>query len=193
MRFKTPNSESSAFVSKERPSISVGVSLPPINTGATTTSTKSNTFRLAIRDIARAEAPLSEEFLLKRIVRAFGREKVTKVVVNEFNTHMKGCEKNGILRRDGFLYMNNMEEIRLRVPGDRREVKYIAIEELADWLLTLIRQNVTATRDGLYKTLANLLGFTRASEAMTARFEEALHILKTAGKVIEENGTLTAT
>ena len=148
------------------------------------------TFGRAISAITAAEAPLSEEFLLKRIVRAFGREKVTKVVISEFDTRMAGCEKRGILRRDGFLYLRDMKEIRLRVPGDKREVKYIALEELADGLLTLIRQNVTATRDGIYKTLASLLGFTRTSESMTARFEEALRRLKEAGSVKEEDGIL---
>ena len=151
------------------------------------------TFQRAIRRIAKVEAPLSEEYLLKRIVQAFGREKVTRVVVGEYNSRMEGCERLGLLRRDGFLYLQDMGEIRLRVPGVKREVKYIALEELADGLLAILRQSVTANRDGLYKTLANLLGYARASDSMAERFEAALWMLEEEGRVTEADGVLGLT
>ena len=97
----------------------------------------------------------------------------------------------GIIRRNGFLYLQGMDKPKFRVPGDRREIKYISIEELADGLQTLIEQNVTASRDGLYKTLTNLLGFSRTGDAIVARFEEALTLLKQQDAVKEEDGLLS--
>ena len=97
----------------------------------------------------------------------------------------------GILRRNGFLYLQGMDKPKFRIPGDRREIKYISIEELADGLQTLIEQNVTASRDGLYKTMTNLLGFSRTGDAIVARFEEALTLLKQQDVVKEEDGLIS--
>lgn len=144
-----------------------------------------------VREILETEAPLSEEFFLKRIISYFGREKVTKPVLEEFNRKMLGCRDRGIIRRQGFMYLRDMGDPKLRIPGDRRDVKYIAPEELADGLRTLIEQNVTVTRDGLYKSMTNLLGFSRTGETMSSRFEEALNILKKNGTVKEEDGLLS--
>lgn len=69
----------------------------------------------AILDV---EAPLSEEWLLKRIVFMFGREKVTNVVRDEFNLRMKNCGKAGIVRKDGFFYLQGKEIPMLRVPSE---------------------------------------------------------------------------
>lgn len=145
----------------------------------------------AVREILETEAPLSEEYLLKRIVYLFNREKVTKVVLDDYNRRMYRCGTMGIIRRNGFLFLQGMDSPKFRVPGDRREIKYISIEELADGLLTLIEQNVTATRDGLYKTMTNLLGFNRTGEAIVARFEEALTLLKRQNLIKEEDGLLS--
>ena len=143
----------------------------------------------AVREILETEAPLSEEFLLKRIVYLFQREKVTKVVVDQFNDLMRRCETMGIIRRNGFLYLQGKNDFNFKVPGDRREIKYISIEELANGLYTLIKQNVTATREGLYKTMTNLLGFNRTGDAIVARFDEALLLLKK-GNIIKEEDDL---
>ena len=145
----------------------------------------------AVREILETEAPLSEELLLKRIVWFFSKEKVTKVVLNDYNHKMYRCENMGIIRKNGFLYLQGMDKVKLRIPGDRREIKHISIEELADGLYTLIEQNVTATKDGLYKTLTNLLGFSRTGDAIYVRYEEALALLKRQNIIKEEDGILS--
>ncbi len=154
---------------------------------------KNNMYYLqnTIREILETEAPLSEEYLLKRLVYLFDREKVTKVVVEEYNRRMFRCETRGIIRRNGFLYLNDMEQPKLRIPGKRREIKYIAIEELSDGLLTMIKQNVTVTKEGLYKTMTNLLGFSRTGDAIVTRFDEALKFLNDQGKIKEEDGLIS--
>ena len=82
-----------------------------------------------IREILEIEAPLSEEYLMKRIVKMFGREKVTSYVVDRFNNRMFGYERYGIIRKNGFLYLQGKSNYTLRIPGDKREIKYIALEE----------------------------------------------------------------
>ncbi|WP_027215238.1 hypothetical protein [Butyrivibrio fibrisolvens] len=128
--------------------------------------------------IMEVEAPVSEEYLLKQIFFIYNREKVTSVVKQQFASQMYGCERNGIVRHKGFLYLVDQKKISLRVPGDKREIKYIAPEEIAAGLMTLLKQNYSAEKDGLYRTLANQLGFARMGDAIVARFDEALGILK---------------
>ncbi len=139
----------------------------------------------SVREILVTEAPLSEEYLLKRIVSLFDREKVTKFVIDEYEWRMQGCREKGIIRKDGFLYLSEMDDPKLRVPGDRREIKYISIEELADGLLVLIGQNVLISKENVYKKLTSQLGFNRTGEAIVKRYDLALELLKKK-KLVEE-------
>lgn len=136
-------------------------------------------FQAVIVEILKIEAPLNEEWLLKRIAWMFGREKVTSVVQREYETRMNGSSERGIVRRDGFLYLQNQTNYVLRVPEDeeKRDVRHIAKEELAAGLLTVIEQNVTADKESVYRYVAKELGFTRVGEAIYRCFDEALETL----------------
>ncbi len=136
-------------------------------------------FQTVVVEILKIEAPLNEEWLMKRIAWMFGREKVTSIVQREYETRMYGCSRNGIIRRNGFLYLQNQNDYVLRVPGDgeKRDIKYIAREELAAGLLEVVEQNVTADKDGMYRCVAKALGFTRVGELIYNRFDDALDML----------------
>ncbi|SCY14145.1 DUF4011 domain-containing protein [Butyrivibrio sp. INlla14] len=134
--------------------------------------------QLYVKNILEIEAPVSEEYLLKRICFIYGREKVTSVVRQQFTMDMRGCDRNGIIRRNGFLYLSDQNKFMLRVPGVKRDVKYIAPEELAAGLHVLLKQNYTAEKDGLYRALVNQLGFTRIGDAIYAKLDEALGLLR---------------
>ena len=134
--------------------------------------------QLYVKSILEVEAPVSEEYLLKRICFIYGREKITSVVRQQFTYDMRGCDKNGIIRRNGFLYLSDQNKFMLRVPGVKRDIKYIAPEELAAGLHVLLKQNYTAEKDGLYKALVNQLGFTRMGDAIYAKLDEALRLLR---------------
>ena len=146
-------------------------------------------FTSGIREILELEAPLSEEYLLKRIAPYFGREKVTKVVVQEFDRLMRNCRRDGIIRRNGFLYIEGESDIKLRIPGVKRDIKYISIEELADGLTTLMKQNVNVPKEELFKSLTQLLGFNRTGDAIVTRYEQALALLKR-NRVVEETNDI---
>lgn len=140
-----------------------------------------------VKTILKVEAPLSEELLLKRIVWYFDREKVTSLVQQKYEQQMYGCQRNGIIRRNGFLYLNDAGEIKFRTPGDiTRDIKQIAPEELAVGMLEILRQNITADKNGLYRSLALQCGANRLSKAISESFDEALRLLKSS-VVIEDN------
>ena len=132
-----------------------------------------------LRLILEVEAPISEELFLKRTVRDFDREKVTDAVWEQFQKRTSRCISEGIVRRDGFMYLKN-KPVELRTPSEdfTREAKYISLVELAEGMFKIISKNITVERLGLYRMLAKLLGFSKLGEAMVRRFDEALALIK---------------
>ena len=170
-------------------------------TGALGIIISSNYFADGVREILDVEAPLSEEYLLKRIVSLFDREKVTKVVLEQFDWKMRNCNCYGVIRKNGYLYLSepktgvlripnsNVVLYKLRIPGVTRDIKYIAPEELAGGMYELIKQNDTVTKDGLYKYMTNILGFSRTGEAIVEKYDQSLAIL-TKAKLVTKNKDL---
>lgn len=145
-------------------------------------------FKVMIKAILEIEAPLSEDLLLKRLVWLFGREKVTSVVQEAYEQQMSGYQRYGIIRRNGFLYLNNGKEIQFRGPGDiEREIKQIAPEELAAGLFEILKQNVTADKGGLYRSLAAQCGVTRVGKAINEAMDAALNVLLQNNSVVIED------
>ena len=135
-------------------------------------------FKGMIKAILEIEAPLSEDLLLKRIVWCFGREKVTSVVQRNYEQQMYGCQQYGIIRRNGFLYLNTEKEIQFRGPGDiERDIKQIAPEELAAGMYEILKQNVTADKNCLYRSLAAQCGVARVGKAINEAMDAALDVL----------------
>lgn len=131
-----------------------------------------------VRAILEIEAPLLEDLLLKRIVWLFGREKVTSAVRRAYEQEMRGFQSYGIIRRNGFLYLDNGGNIIFRVPGDiKRNIKQIAPEELASGMLEIIKQNMTVDRNGLYCSIAAKCGITRLSKTNIEILDTALSLL----------------
>ena len=81
----------------------------------------------------------------------------------------------------------------LRVPGEydeKREIKYISLEELAAGMLVIIEHNVTVDKAGMFKLLANELGFQRVADNILARFEGALELLDSFTEIDGNNITM---
>ncbi len=136
-------------------------------------------FKGMVKAILEIEAPLSEELLLKRIVWYFGREKVTSVVQRSFTQQMRGYRQYGIERRNGFLYLDSAREFVFRRPGDiSREIRQIAPEELAAGMFEILKQNVTADRTALYRSLAAQYGITRLGRAVNEAMDAAFALLR---------------
>lgn len=135
-------------------------------------------FKAIVKEILEVEAPLSEDLFLKRIVWYFEREKVTNVVQRAYEQQMYGYQRYGIIRRNGFLYLDNGKEVQFRGPGDiERDIKQIAPEELAAGMFEILKQNVTADKSGLYRSLAAQCGVTRVGKAINEAMDAALNVL----------------
>lgn len=144
-----------------------------------------------ILEVVKNEAPVSEEWLLKRMCCLYGREKVTSYVTETFGREMARPEDYGYVRRKGFIYVKDNHRYILRVPSEsfRRELKYICNEELAAGMLFFIKKNISVEKEGLYQTMAKILGYKRLTDDMEERFDEALFLLRTL--VTDNDGMLS--
>ena len=149
-------------------------------------------FQAFVKKVMDIEAPVSEEWLLKRIPWMFGREKVTKAVKDEYEKKMFRCERNGIIRRNGFLYSSGMKEFELRVHtgvDDKRDISYICREELGSGMFEIIKQNMSIEKESLYKYLAKLLGINRLTDKVVWKMDDALDAIKTLVEI--DNGIIS--
>ena len=149
-------------------------------------------FQAFVKKVMDIEAPVSEEWLLKRIPWMFGREKVTKAVKDEYEKKMFRCERNGIIRRNGFLYSSGMKEFELRVPNgvdDKRDINYICREELGSGMFEIIKQNMSIEKESLYKYLAKLLGINRLTDKVVWKMDDALDAIKSLVEI--DNGIIS--
>lgn len=134
-----------------------------------------------VRKILELEMPMSEEWLLKRIAFLYYREKVTSVVLEEFECDMASCDRLGIIRKNNFLYLKDWKFPSLRVPRHSdipRDIKYISLEELANGMYVLIKHNISVEKNGLFKLLTQQLGFSRIGESIYNRLESALTLIE---------------
>jgi hypothetical protein len=110
-------------------------------------------------------------------VEIFHREKVSSVVVAEYREAMSDYQNRGIEILDGFLYLRDQTDFQLRIPApdqSPRDIKYIALEELAAGMYEVICQNVSVDKNCLFHLIATKLGFARAGNAIQERLEQAL-------------------
>ena len=132
-------------------------------------------------NVIKAEAPVSEEWLLRRMVFMFGREKVTSVVKEQFTKTIQSLSKYGVVCKNGYLCMDGAPMPMLRVPDKNareiRDVKYIPLEELALGMEEILKQNVTVEKGGLFRLLVSQLGFARIGDAILDRLEDALDFI----------------
>ena len=123
------------------------------------------------------EAPLSEEFFLKRTSWLWGKDKVSPEVRQRFDALMYDCGKYGITRKNGFLYLTD-KPVAFRSQGNiERDIKHIAPEEIAAGLLQIIQQNGSVKKDALYRTLASFCGIKRNGKIVCEHFDAALNLL----------------
>lgn len=142
-----------------------------------------------IGEIVKVEAPVSEDWVLKRVGALYKERKITTSVRNEYKKELDGYTGK-VVRKDGFLYYGEIRSCMLRVPAEfdtPREIKYIELQELANGLRVLLARNLMAEKNGLFKLLAGQLGFARLSETAQERMDAALALL---GDEVERNGEM---
>ena len=137
---------------------------------------KTGSFLKCVRKVLEKEIAVSEESFLRRIVSPCYRQtRVSKSINAKFDEDMLFCGQEGILRRDGFIMLDNVEKIPFRIPGSERKIEEIHPQELADGMRTLIKQDGAVDKKSLFQAIAKLLGINRLGSNVYECLENALN------------------
>lgn len=129
-----------------------------------------------IERVVAQEGPITEEMLLERTVHLFGRTKVNDTVRTMFKYSMVK-HKDRIFKVDDYYTTDTTKPIKLRIPRygyPPRDIYHIPLAEIMHGLSEIIRKSIGITREGLYKTLCDLLGYSRVTEKIKVRLDLAL-------------------
>lgn len=92
---------------------------------------------------------------------------------------MRGCQKCGIIRKKGFLYLDSSTAIQFRVPGDiSRPIECIAPEELAAGMFEILKCNGMMEKKDLYRALTRQCGVHRLGKGIEKILDKALYTLE---------------
>ena len=139
-----------------------------------------------IEYIVRKEEPICIEFLLKRICFVYGRTKVTNVVRKLFEEDLDTLD---LIEKDGFLSTKAYTNLPFRINSNRL-IEYVPSLELQDAIYTIVKKSNGIEKDGCFKIVAKLLGYSRMSEHAYEYLENALVFLMLEGKVVEKENRL---
>ncbi len=139
-----------------------------------------------IQYIVEKEEPIHIEFLLKRICFMYGRTKVTNIVRDYF---LKDLSELDLINKDGFLMVHHLTESAFRV-GSERSIEHIYPQELVDAIYRVVKKSNGIAKDGCFKAIIKLLGYTRMSENTLNYLNDALVFLKLEGKIVEKSDCL---
>lgn len=135
----------------------------------------------AVFAIIEQEAPISEEWLLKRLCRSYyKREKVIDSVRKDFSKDIaiikQGTDK--VVSKNGFYYIRGQKiPFRKSNNSEERKMEYVAKEELANGMYKVLRTIMFSDKEGLYRTMAHLLGYAKTSKNMQEYLDSALALL----------------
>ena len=132
-----------------------------------------------VERIVAKESPISAEWIMKRTIGYFGREKVTNVVREEFNNQLRFIE--GIKVQNDFLYWSNAGPVKFRIPtegSEPRKIEYIAVIEIVKGMRAVIEQNIEIDKDSLFRAVSTYLGYGKLGAAIIKRFELAIEFMK---------------
>lgn len=139
-----------------------------------------------IKYIVSKEEPIHQEFLLKRICFMYGRTKVTNIVRDYF---LKDLSELDLINKDGFLMVHRIINQEFRI-GSERNIEHVYPAELADAIYRVVKKSNGISKDGCFKVIIKLLGYTRMSENTIQYLEDALVFLKLEGKIVEKSECL---
>ena len=136
-----------------------------------------------------AEGPISIDYLLKKICYIWDYEKATQRVKELF---MHQFRSNIVTRENNFLYGPDQKNYAMRenIGEVLKDINYISEYELRNGMYAAVEANVQCKKEDLYSFIRDHLGFNRAGDKMTNRFDRAFELLKPY-IIIDKNGFIS--
>ncbi|GGG44101.1 DUF3320 domain-containing protein [Hymenobacter glacieicola] len=150
---------------------------------------------LWLAQVVRIESPVHLEEATRRLAQASGATQVGARIRKAGQDAALLAHNLRHVRREGdFLWDNAMQQPPLRdrsqLPAISRKLGFVAPEELARALRTVVEQSFALPREAVFLPAVRLLGFARLSEEMRQQLEPVLLELLEQGSLLEVNGVL---
>ena len=155
---------------------------------------KSNLQNLSARieAVVKVEQPIHLDVLYRRLASAFGNEKATKPVRDTIDQALNMIMANEIVIEDGFVRFKNFTEIRARIPmgTQDRSIEYISKPEIADAMLTVIRNSFGIDKDALCAEVTSIFGYDRMGSKITKAMNDTIDYMLNKDMVIIMDGKM---
>ena len=142
---------------------------------------------IMVKKIIEYEAPITKEYLYKRVSTILGKKSVTAIVKNLVDSSLND---DIIIRNDAY-YINPNIEVSLRINSDR-SIDLIPVDELMDGLYRIVKDASYINRHDAYKRLNQILGFKRVTEGIKERLNSCVIFLQLEGKIKVNGDGLSA-
>ena len=141
-----------------------------------------------IRQVIKAEAPISAALLQKRVLQSYGITRAGSRMLSCYQTALRSLKLPVTVQSEGeFLWAENQspEQYSLcRRDGVHRELKEIPVQELSNALIAVLREQISMNHGDLLREAAKKLGYQRLGTAATAALEMAVVYAETMGTLI---------
>ncbi|WP_139924991.1 DUF3320 domain-containing protein [Hymenobacter sp. DG01] len=148
-----------------------------------------------LTQIVRIESPIHLDEATRRLAQASGATQVgARMRKAGRDAALLAANLRHLRQHGDFLWDLSMQQPPLRdrsqLPAISRKLTFVAPEELARALRTVIEQSFALPREAVFLPTVRLLGFSRLSEEMRQQLEPVLTGLLERGEVAEVNGIL---
>lgn len=128
-----------------------------------------------IVEVVKQRFPIHYDLLCKELAPLFGNEKATVKVKREVDYGLSKLGKR-IIIKDNFLYPCNYEKITPR-QDNTRKIDYVATEELAEAMLSVLDKCIGATKETLCTETARAYNYNRITEKISSAMDRSFELL----------------
>ena len=130
--------------------------------------------------------------MYRRLASAFGNEKATKPVRDTIDQALNRVMANEVVIEDGFVRFKTFTDIRARIPmgTQDRNIEYISKPEIADAMLTVIRNSLGIDRDALCAEGTSIFGYDRMGPKITKAMNDTIDYMLNKDMVIIMDGKM---
>jgi len=126
-------------------------------------------FKILMDAIMVNESPVHIDIVLKKVMKLFGRDKMSPYVKEQFKGHYAQWKPSNVIYKDHYFILID-KPIKMRVPKEGnqgRSIENIHIFEIYDGIKRVIKRDVGITKEGLIKEISSLLNYSRVTETIS--------------------------
>ena len=129
-----------------------------------------------IRAVVEVEQPIHIDVLYRRLASAFGKEKATKSIRYTIDQALETVMANEIVIEDSFVRFKTFTDVQARIPNGTqdRNIEYISKPEIADAMMTVIKNSYGIDKDALCAEVTNIFGYDRIGPKIAKAMKDTI-------------------